>query len=71
MRRGRELARVFAALDRIAPKKRVALLLRVVEGLGFEEIGEIVGARAEAVKKRVQHGQRELQALLGSDEDAR
>ncbi len=64
-RRGRELARVFAALDGISPKKRVALLLRVVEGLGFEEIGAIVGTSADTAKKRAQHGMRELTSRLG------
>jgi RNA polymerase sigma-70 factor (ECF subfamily) len=55
-----ELARVFACLARIKPKKRIALLLRLVDGLSFEEIGELVDASPEAVAKRVQHGQREL-----------
>lgn len=64
-RRGRELARVLAALDRITPRKRVALLLRVVEGLGFADIGAIVGTSADTAKKRAQHGLRELTALLG------
>jgi len=59
-----ELARVFACLERIKPKKRIALLLRVVEGLSFEEIAELVDASPEAVAKRVQHGQRELDAHL-------
>jgi RNA polymerase sigma-70 factor (ECF subfamily) len=59
-----ELARVFACLARIKPKKRIALLLRVVDGLSFEEIGELVDATPEAVAKRVQHGQRELDAWM-------
>lgn len=59
-----ELARVFACLARIKPKKRIALLLRQVDGMSFEEIGELVDATPEAVAKRVQHGQRELDALL-------
>jgi RNA polymerase sigma-70 factor (ECF subfamily) len=59
-----ELAAVFACLARIKPKKRVALLLRVVDGLSFEEIGELVGATPEAVAKRIQHGHRELAELL-------
>lgn len=65
-RRAQRLARVFAALERIAPKKRVALLLRVVEEMSFEEIGALVGATAEAAKKRAQHGLRELSARLGA-----
>jgi RNA polymerase sigma-70 factor (ECF subfamily) len=59
-----ELARVFACLAKIKPKKRIALLLRVVDGLSFEAIGELVDATPDAVAKRVQHGQRELDELL-------
>jgi RNA polymerase sigma-70 factor (ECF subfamily) len=65
VQRARELARVFAALERIAPKKRVALLLRVVEDLSFPEIGAIVGTSADTAKKRAQHGLKELTARLG------
>lgn len=63
-RRAEELGRVLAALDRVKPKKRIALLLRVVEGLSFDEIGAIVDATADAAKKRAQHGLRELTAIL-------
>jgi RNA polymerase sigma-70 factor (ECF subfamily) len=59
-----DLARVFACLARIKPKKRVALLLRMVDGLSFDEIAKLVDASPETVAKRVQHGQRELDALL-------
>jgi RNA polymerase sigma-70 factor, ECF subfamily len=62
-----ELVRVFACLARIKPKKRVALLLRVVEGLELDEIGRLVDATPEAVAKRVQHAQRELDALLARE----
>ncbi len=58
-----ELSRVFACLAKIKPKKRIALLLRVVDGLDFEQIGKLVDASPETVAKRVQHGQRELDAL--------
>lgn len=69
-----ELARVFACLARLKPKKRIALLLRLVDGLSFEEIGELVDASPEAVAKRVQHGQRELDLWMARaerDDDAR
>jgi RNA polymerase sigma-70 factor, ECF subfamily len=59
-----ELAAVFACLARIKPKKRIALLLRVVDGLSFEQIAELVDATPEAVAKRVQHAHRELAELL-------
>jgi RNA polymerase sigma-70 factor (ECF subfamily) len=67
-RRRQELARVLAALDRIKPKKRIALLLRTVEGLTFEEIAEVVDATPDAAAKRYQHGLRELLALLARAE---
>jgi len=60
-----ELYRVFALLARIKPKKRIAFLLHVVEGLPFEDIAKLTDASVDAVAKRVQHGQRELAALFG------
>jgi RNA polymerase sigma-70 factor (ECF subfamily) len=65
-----DLARVFSCLERIKPKKRIALLLRVVDGLSFDDIAKLVDATPEAVAKRVQHGQRELDALLERAERA-
>jgi RNA polymerase sigma-70 factor, ECF subfamily len=59
-----DLAHVFACLAKIKPKKRIAFLLRAVDGLSFEDIGKLVDATPEAVAKRAQHGQRELDALL-------
>jgi RNA polymerase sigma-70 factor (ECF subfamily) len=66
-----DLARVFDCLARIKPKKRIAFLLRVVDGLSFEEIAKLVDATPEAVAKRVQHGQHELDALLARSEHRR
>jgi RNA polymerase sigma-70 factor, ECF subfamily len=63
-----QLAHVFACLAELKPKKRIALLLRVVDGMSFEAIGKLVDATPEAVAKRVQHGQRELDALLARRE---
>ena len=54
----------LAYLDRLSPKKRIAFVLRVVEGLSLAEIGEIVGARAPAVGARVRHAQQELDAMV-------
>ena len=59
-----DLARVFACLARIKPRKRIAVLLRVVDGMSFTEIAQLVDATPEAVAKRVQHGLRELDDLL-------
>ena len=66
-----DLAHVARCLARIKPKKRIALLLRVVDGLSFEDIAKLVDATPDAVAKRVQHGQRELHALLARAERSR
>jgi RNA polymerase sigma-70 factor (ECF subfamily) len=63
-----DLARVCGCLAQIKPKKRIALLLRVVDGLSFEDIAKLVDATPEAVAKRVQHGLRELDALMARAE---
>lgn len=57
------LAATFALLDRIKPKKRIAFVLRVVDGLSLDEIGELTKATRSAVAQRVRHAHRELQAL--------
>jgi RNA polymerase sigma-70 factor (ECF subfamily) len=59
-----DLLVVFECLAKIKPKKRIAFLLRVVDELSFEAIAALVDATPEAVAKRVQHAQRELDALL-------
>lgn len=61
-----ELATVFECLAQIKPKKRVALLLRVVDGMTLEEIARLVDATPDTVAKRIQYGQRELDALLAA-----
>jgi RNA polymerase sigma-70 factor (ECF subfamily) len=58
------LAATSALLDRIKPKKRIAFVLRVVEGLSLEEIGTLVGASPAAVAQRVRHAHLEIEALL-------
>jgi RNA polymerase sigma-70 factor, ECF subfamily len=54
----------LALLDRIKPKKRIAFLLRVVEGLSLEEIGELCQATPGTVAQRVRHAHRELERMV-------
>lgn len=63
-RERQQLERVLSCLNRIKPKKRIAFVLRVVEGLSLEEIAEVVGANAPAVGQRVKHAHREVCAML-------
>jgi RNA polymerase sigma-70 factor (ECF subfamily) len=56
----RQLQRVYAHLDRIAPKKRVAFVLHVFEGHSMEEVAALTGAGKSATKSRVMWARREL-----------
>ena len=63
-RREQELRRALVFLSALKPPKRIAYVLRVVEGLSLDEIGQLVGARPAAVGQRVKHAQRELSAMV-------
>ena len=67
MRQQQELSRALAYLSALKPKKRIAYVLRVVEGMSLDEIGTLVGAKAPAVGQRVKHAQRELAAMVERD----
>ena len=54
-------------LDRISPKKRIALLLYVVEGHSVEEVAALMGASQTATRSRVFFARRELRKLFSSD----
>lgn len=69
--RRQELKRGLSFLERLKPKKRVAFVLRVVEGMSLKEIAEVVGARPEAVGQRVRHARRELDAMIERDRSRR
>lgn len=66
-RRQQELDRALRYLSALKPDKRIAFVLRVVEGMSLEEIGQLVGANAPAVGQRVKHAQRELAAMAERD----
>jgi RNA polymerase sigma-70 factor (ECF subfamily) len=68
VRRQDELRQIFALLEQIKPKKRIAFVLVAVEGLSLAEAAELVGARVDAVKQRVLYARRELAALIASAE---
>lgn len=59
--------RVRAAIDRLSPKRRAALVMREIEGLEIEEIAAIVGAPENTVRSRVRDAKKELTALLATD----
>lgn len=61
--RRRELERAFELLGRLTPKKRIAFVLVVVEGMSLREAAEVVGATPDAVKQRVLHARREIERM--------
>jgi RNA polymerase sigma-70 factor (ECF subfamily) len=63
-----EIARALARLD---PLQREAFLLKHVEGLDYEEMARLTGARTSALKMRVMRACKHLRALLGEVDDAR
>lgn len=60
-------ARLYAALDRITPKRRAVLTLFELSGLSTAEIATIVGARETTVRTRLRDGRRQLERLLKGD----
>ena len=65
--RDQELHRALGFLSALKPEKRIAYVLRVVEGMSLDEIAVLVGANAPAVGQRIKHAQRELSAMAERD----
>ena len=66
---GSEDAALFwRCLDQLKPKKRIALVLRVVEGLSLKEISEQVDASVYTVAQRIRHAKKELVQLVGKED---
>ena len=66
-----QMRRLRAALDRIAPKKRIAFVLWALEGMAPERIADITGASLPATRSRIFYAQKELRALAVEDESLR
>jgi len=63
-RQRQQILLVLELLERVKPDKRVAFILREVEGLSLVEIGRLVDARPAAVGQRVKYARRELEQLM-------
>jgi RNA polymerase sigma-70 factor, ECF subfamily len=60
-------ARLYAALDRITPKRRAVLTLFELSGLSTAEIATIVDAPEPTVRTRLRDARRQLEGLLKDD----
>lgn len=65
-----DIARVYRALDRLAPKKRMVLYLHEIEGRDLKEIAYLVDANAVTVRTRLFYAKREFYRALVEDEQA-
>jgi RNA polymerase sigma-70 factor (ECF subfamily) len=65
-----DLRALFRALERLAPKKRLAFLLVAVEGMSLTEAAAMVGASADTVKQRVLAARRTLHGVLDREKGA-
>jgi len=59
-----EVARVRAVLARLPEKQRLAVQLRVDEGLNFREVGDVIGSSEGATRVNYHHGIRRLREWL-------
>jgi len=62
--RGELIEKVNEALEAIHPKYRIALLLRVNEGLSYAEISEVLGIPKGTVMSRISRARESLKSLL-------
>jgi RNA polymerase sigma-70 factor (ECF subfamily) len=60
-----EAARVTALLERLPPKQKLAVSLRVNQGLSYQEIGRIIDCSEGAARVNYHLGVKRLRELLG------
>lgn len=53
------------ALDELNPEYRVAVVLRDIEGLSYEEIADAVGVKVGTVRSRIHRGRSQIRESLG------
>ncbi len=64
-----DAARIHAGLDQLEPPQREVLVLRFLEELSYDEIGEIVGCPLGTVRSRIHYAKAALRRLLEINED--
>jgi len=63
----RQVARVFAILEHLPPKKRVVFVLHEIDGLPLTEIAAMVGAPQITVRTRLHYARREFFRRVAAD----
>lgn len=70
LERRRAKERVYAIMERMAPKKRLVLYLHEIEGRSLKEIAYLLDANPVTVRTRLHYAKREFYALLSAEEPA-
>lgn len=68
LERRQDQARVYAALETLAPKKRIVLYLHEIEGLDLKEIAYLVDSNPVTVRTRLFYARREFYRAIAGDE---
>lgn len=58
---------LYAALERLSPQERGAILLFYMQGYSIKEISAVTGASESAVKQHLSRGREHLRGLLSND----
>jgi len=64
-----DAARIHAALDELEPVHREVLVLRFLEQMSYDEIGEIVDCPLGTVRSRLHYAKTALQRILKDNDD--
>lgn len=67
LERAQDRARVYRALDQLAPKKRIVLYLHEIEGLDLKDIAYLVDSNPVTVRTRLFYARREFYKLIAAD----
>ncbi|MBI5816346.1 MAG: sigma-70 family RNA polymerase sigma factor [Nitrospinae bacterium] len=59
---------LMTILSRLSPERRIAVILREIEGLSYEEIAEATGAPVGTVRSRIARGRNDLAQIAGEME---
>ena len=65
--RAEDHARVYRALDKLPPKKRIVLYLHEIEGLDLKDIAYLVDSNPVTVRTRLFYARREFYKLITED----
>ncbi|MFN0253156.1 MAG: RNA polymerase sigma factor [Kofleriaceae bacterium] len=67
LERRQDQARVYLALETLAPKKRIVLYLHEIEGLDLKEIAYLVDSNPVTVRTRLFYARREFYRAIAGD----